>query len=195
MKNQKYFSLNLLTKRSQILKKKQKKHGITMFAYYQTIRWTFRRFYGNLSEKALKKICERAYKLRGPILVNFMLMLETRLDIILYRSGFVNSIFEARQLINHGKFLVNGSVINKSSYLLKNGEILSIAPEYEQTLRQALVKRIYSKSLIFTSIPYLEINYKTLKIMFIYDLFSLNSLKYNFKLNINDLNGVLYYYY
>ena len=119
-------------------------------------------------------------------------MLETRLDTVLYRSGFAISIFEARQLISHKKILVNGEVINRRSYLLKPNDILSVKKDFQKKLHKLFLFRINTRTLIFKSIPYLEINYNTLKVMFLYDL---KSIKYNFQMSTSDLNSILYYYY
>ena len=65
-------------------------------------------------------------KMIGKSNINFFSQLERRLDCIIYRANFVTSLQEARQLISHQKISVNNILINKSGYLVKPGDIISI---------------------------------------------------------------------
>jgi len=74
-----------------------------------------KRMYG-LLEKQFRNLFAKADRLRGITGENFLTMLERRLDNVVFRAGFANSRSEARQLVRHGHFLVNGKRINIPSY-------------------------------------------------------------------------------
>ena len=118
----------------------------------------------------LISICKKAYRLRGDVLHQFIFLLESRLDTLLYRSGLVRSIFEARQLINHNNICVNNVVVNKRSYVLNRGDFITILPATLLKLTKMLLSRINKEGLIFNPPVYLEINYKYFMILFLFDV-------------------------
>lgn len=136
-----------------------------------------------------------SYRKRGDIVANFLILLESRIDTILYRTGFVSSIFEARQIISHKKILVNDKVVNIKSYLLQPKDILSIHPKDYQRVKTNLIKRIYNRSIMFYNVNYYETNYNILKTLFIPKLLKVDEVSYNFELSDKDINSILYYYY
>lgn len=83
-------------------------------------------YYGNISEKQFRNTFELASTTRGDVSENFIGMLESRLDAIVYRANFVPSVFAARQFVNHKHITVNGKVVNIPSYRLKVGDIVQI---------------------------------------------------------------------
>ena len=84
-----------------------------------------RRFYG-VQESQFSRYFDMAERHPGITGVNLLRILESRLDNVVYRAGFANSRKEARQLVTHRHFLVNGRCINIPSYLLKDGDVLSV---------------------------------------------------------------------
>lgn len=80
----------------------------------------------NISEKQMQKYYKEATRLVGNTADLLVQLLETRLDAIVYRAGFVRSIYSARQLVSHGHILVNGKKVNIPSYLLKPNDTISI---------------------------------------------------------------------
>ncbi len=84
-----------------------------------------RRFYGVL-ESQFRKYFEMANKKTGVTGENLLAILESRLDNVVYRLGFGTSRPEARQLVMHGHFTVNGKKVDIPSYLVKPGEVISI---------------------------------------------------------------------
>ena len=84
-----------------------------------------RRFYGVL-ESQFEHYFEIANKASGITGENLLAILESRLDNVVYRSGFASSRPEARQLVSHAHFTVNGRKVNIPSYLLKAGDVISI---------------------------------------------------------------------
>lgn len=84
-----------------------------------------RRFYGVL-EKQFEKYFEMAEKRQGITGENLLSILESRLDNVIYRLGFAMSRPEARQLVRHGHFTVDGTKVNIPSFLVKAGEVIAI---------------------------------------------------------------------
>ncbi len=84
-----------------------------------------KRFYG-VAEKQFAEYYEKATKMSGITGDNLLQILETRMDNIVYRMGFAVSRPEARQLVRHGHFLVNGSKVDIPSYILKAGDEIAI---------------------------------------------------------------------
>src|ERR687890_396393 len=86
-----------------------------------------RRYYG-LLEKQFRTYYEKANRQGGITGENLLRMLETRLDNVVYRLGFAASRAQARQLVRHGHFTVNGRRVNIPSYQLRPDEIITVAP-------------------------------------------------------------------
>ena len=84
-----------------------------------------RRYYGVL-ESQFSKYFEMANKKTGVTGDNLLTILESRLDNVVYRLGFGTSRPEARQLVLHGHFTVNGKKVNIASYLVKVGDVIAI---------------------------------------------------------------------
>ena len=84
-----------------------------------------RRYYGVL-ESQFAKYFEIAAKAKGVTGENLLRLLEQRLDNVVYRLGFAMSRPEARQLVNHGHFTVNGHKVNIPSYIVKPGDEIAL---------------------------------------------------------------------
>lgn len=84
-----------------------------------------RKIYGVL-EKQFRKYFQSAERLKGVTGENLLKLLESRLDNTIFRLGFAQSRNQARQLILHRHFLVNGKLVDIPSYLLKPGDIISV---------------------------------------------------------------------
>jgi len=84
-----------------------------------------KRYYGIL-ESQFRGYFEMASKRKGKTGENLLAILESRLDNTVYRLGFAMSRAEARQLVLHGHFLVNGRKVNIPSFLLKPGMIITL---------------------------------------------------------------------
>ena len=84
-----------------------------------------KRYYGVL-ERQFRGYFDMAVKKQGQTGENLLTILETRLDNVIYRLGFAMSRPEARQLVTHGHFLVNGRKVNIPSFLVKPGQVISI---------------------------------------------------------------------
>ncbi len=95
------------------------------------------KFMYGLGEKQFKKTFEKAGKMKGVHGENLLILLESRLDNIVYRLGFGNTRRASRQLVNHGHILVNGKKVNIPSYQLKPGDEISIK---EKSLEHPVIK-------------------------------------------------------
>lgn len=84
------------------------------------------RFMYGLNEKQFRKTFEEAGKLKGVHGENFLRLLESRLDNLVYRIGFASTRKGARQLVNHGHITVNGNKVNIPSYRCIPGDVIAI---------------------------------------------------------------------
>ncbi len=84
-----------------------------------------KRIYG-LTEKQFKRYFKEADRQKGITGENFLILLERRLDNVVYRLGFAQSRAQARQLVRHGHFTVNGKKVDIPSYLLKPGDVVAV---------------------------------------------------------------------
>ena len=90
-----------------------------------------RRFYGVL-ESQFEKYFEMANKQKGVTGENLLRILESRLDNVVYRLGFAMSRREARQMVTHRHFSVNGRCVNIPSFLVKAGDVVEMRPKSKQ---------------------------------------------------------------
>ena len=86
-----------------------------------------RRVYGVL-ERQFRRYFREAERLRGLTGTNLLVILESRLDNVVYRFGFAFSRPQARQIVRHGHVEVNGRKVNIPSYLVKPGDIVAVRP-------------------------------------------------------------------
>ena len=96
--------------------------------------------YGVL-EKPFRNYYKKADRMQGQTGTNLMILLESRLDNVIYRLGWANSRAEARQLVTHGHYKVNGKKVNVPSYLLKAGDEIAIKDKSKESTKiQATVE-------------------------------------------------------
>ncbi|MEW9122262.1 MAG: 30S ribosomal protein S4 [Thermotaleaceae bacterium] len=97
-----------------------------------------KRFYG-LLETQFRQYFEKADKMTGITGENLLRILETRLDNVVYRMGFASSRKEARQLVRHGHFTVNGGKVDIPSYLVSVGDVIKVK---EKSISSAKFKEL-----------------------------------------------------
>ena len=120
-------------------------------------------YYGDLTEKQFRRIFAEAERVKGDTGENLIGLLERRLDAVVYRAKFVPTVFAARQFVNHGHILVNGSRVNIPSYRVNEGDIVQIKEKSRQIL---LV--IEAIDLPERTVPdYLAVNYEDMSAEFI----------------------------
>jgi small subunit ribosomal protein S4 len=87
-------------------------------------------------EKPFRNNFEKAKKLKyGTTGENMMILLELRLDNVIFRLGFARTRREARQIVDHKHVLVNGKCVNIPSYIVKAGDVISISEKAKSTQR------------------------------------------------------------
>ena len=84
------------------------------------------RFMYGISEKQFKKLVNDSAKMKGVHGENLLILLESRLDNLVYRAGFATTRRGSRQLVNHGHITVNGNKVDIPSYRVKPGDVIAI---------------------------------------------------------------------
>lgn len=103
-----------------------------------------RHMYG-LNEKPFANLFVKASKMTGVVGENFMILLESRLDNLVYRMGLAHTRHGARQLVNHGHITVNGKKVDIPSYQVQVGDVISIRERSRNlvVIKEALEDRNY----------------------------------------------------
>jgi small subunit ribosomal protein S4 len=101
-----------------------------------------RHMYG-LNEKQFRNLFDRATKIQGKSGENFMFLLESRLDNLVYRLGWSNSRYGARQLVSHGHVTVNGKKVDIASYTVQVGDVIGLRERSRglKTIKEAIEGR------------------------------------------------------
>lgn len=90
-----------------------------------------RRYY-NVLERQFRNYYRKAAIARGDTGTNLIVMLESRLDNIVYRLGFARTRAESRQMVSHKHVLVDGKVVNIPSYIVATGSVISLKPQVRE---------------------------------------------------------------
>ena len=101
-------------------KRKASEYGVQL-AEKQKVRFMY-----GISEKQFKKLVNESGKMKGVHGENLLVLLESRLDNIVYRMGLSRTRRGARQIVNHGHILVNGKKVDIPSYMVKPGDVISV---------------------------------------------------------------------
>ena len=117
-------------------RKKQSDYGI-QFREKQKAK----RFYG-VQETQFRNLYEKAVKKPGKAGENLMILLETRMDNVVFRLGFASSRKEARQLVTHGHFTVNGKKADIPSMELKAGDVIKVKEKSQSSPKFKEVKEM-----------------------------------------------------
>ncbi len=102
------------------MRKKNSEYGIQL-REKQKVKKTY-----GLLEKQFVKYYEKAESMKGPTGENMLVLLERRLDNVIYRMGIGASRAQARQMVNHGLITVDGKRVNIPSYLVSAGEVIAV---------------------------------------------------------------------
>ncbi|MEK9885706.1 MAG: 30S ribosomal protein S4 [Pelagibacteraceae bacterium] len=103
-----------------------RKRKLSDFGVQLAAKQKLKKYYGDITEKQFKKIYQEASRQRGDTSQILIELLERRLDAVVFRLKFAPTVFAARQLVNHGHVLVNGKVVDKKSYQVKDGDEISL---------------------------------------------------------------------
>ena len=116
-------------------------------------------FYGVL-EKPFRNYYKKAERLNGQTGENLMILLESRLDNVLFRMGFGRTRKETRQIVDHKHVLVNGKCVNIPSYLVKAGDVIEIKEKHKGDTRYKMILDVTAGRLIPA---WLEVDQENLK--------------------------------
>ena len=105
--------------------------------------------YGVL-EKPFRNYFEKASRMRGQVGENLMILLESRLDNVIFRLGWARTRREARQIVGHRHILVNGKIVNIPSYLIKAGDTIEIKERAKSSERYKEVLEMTSGRIVPT---------------------------------------------
>jgi len=111
------------------------------FGYQLQERKKLRWFYGGISTRDLRKIFKKSYTKDLTFGSSVFQTLEKRLDVVLYRSGFFGSIYESRQWIFNKRIYINDRLINRPSYQMQPGDIVTIQEKWHSILVQNILER------------------------------------------------------
>lgn len=89
-------------------------------------------YYGNIGERQFRRYYQEAVRRRGDTGEKLIELLERRLDAVVYRAKFVQTVFAARQFVNHGHVTVNGRRVNIPSYQVSDGDVIQIRDRSRQ---------------------------------------------------------------
>ncbi len=97
-----------------------------------------RRIYG-VQEKQFRTYFDKAERKGGVAGENLLSLLETRLDNVVYRMGLAASRVEARQLVRHGHYTVNGKKVNIPSYIVRVGDVIAVREKSKESAKFAVI--------------------------------------------------------
>ena len=125
-------------------RKKVSEYGLQLREKQKT-----RKAYG-LLEKQFRLNFDKAEKMKGATGVNMLILLERRLDNVVYRLGFAMTRREARQLTTHGHFTVNGQRVDIPSYLVKPGDVIEVREKSRSSVK---FKRLTGEDAPVVNVP------------------------------------------
>jgi len=108
------------------------------------------KFVYGILERQFRSYYEKAIRMPGETGENLLVLVERRLDNVVYRLGFAMTRREARQLVNHGHFTVNGKKVNIPSYLVKVGDVIEVRESSRSSVK---FKRFVGEDAIIVNVP------------------------------------------
>ncbi|MBQ7717947.1 MAG: 30S ribosomal protein S4 [Clostridia bacterium] len=130
-------------------RRKQSEYGIQLNEKQKV------KFIYGVLEKQFRKYYELAEKQSGITGQNLLQILESRLDNVVFRSGLANTRKQARQIVTHGHILVNGKKVDIPSYLVKAGDVISVADKNRST---QLAKNMLEETAKIAAPKWLEVD-------------------------------------
>lgn len=116
------------------------------------------KFVYGILEKQFRKVYKTAEKMSGITGENLLQLLELRFDNVVYRMGFAKTRNEAKQLISHGHFLVNGSKVDIPSYRLAQGDVITVR---EKSRRNGIFK--YTEDKVWNQAKWVSVDTEKLE--------------------------------
>ena len=109
-----------------------------------TMKQTMRYYYG-MSEKQFRNLYKKSDRMSGSTGDNLVILLESRLDNVVYRLGFASTRAEARQMISHGHISVDDQRVTIPSYRTSVGEQISVIKKFQNHQRVQVATELYSQ--------------------------------------------------
>lgn len=162
----------------------KKKNRLSTYKNFLDIKQSLKMFYSNIKERSFKYYIKNSVCSPTITLDKLVSLLENRLDTVLFRSCFVVSFQQARQLINHGKITVNEVKIFSSSRKVKKGDIIRLSKTLIRTC--TFYNVLYSRSIS----NYLELDWFNFSIIFLWDVDYMNSY---YPINVNYFDILRFY--
>jgi small subunit ribosomal protein S4 len=120
-------------------------------------------YYGNIGERQFRRLYEEANRRKGDTGENLIALLERRLDAVVYRMKFVQTVFAARQFVNHGHVRVNGKRVNIASYQVKDADTIEVRGKAKELA--VVLEAVQSPE---RDVPdYLQVDHKAMKGTFV----------------------------
>lgn len=119
-----------------------------------------RNSYG-LLERQFRRLFRKAQQMRGITGENLLVLLETRLDSLIFRAGFGCTLMQSRQLVNHGHLKVNGRRVDIASYQVKTGDVITVR---DTAASKALATRYLMENPRFSGAEWLAVDKQTLTV-------------------------------
>ena len=117
------------SKRAPRAKRKMSEYGLQLREKQKA------KFIYGVLEKPFRNYYTKAKKMRGMVGENLMILLELRLDNVIFRAGLARTRMEARQIVDHRAVLVNGKIVNIPSYQVKAGDVIEIKEKSKESVR------------------------------------------------------------
>ena len=113
------------------------------------------KFVYGILEKQFRSYFEKAIAMQGKTGENLLVLVERRLDNIVYRAGFAMTRREARQLVSHAHFTVNGKKVNIPSYLVKPGDVIAIR---EKSMALTKFKSVLEANALLPVVSWMDVD-------------------------------------
>ncbi len=141
----------------------QKRKKVSDYGQQLMAKQRLKGYYANMTEKQFRRAYETASSGKGDTAENLIGLLERRLDVVVFRMNVVQTIYQARQFVNHGHVLVNGKRVTIASYLVREGDEIEVAERSRDKLM--VIEALQNQE---RDVPdYLEMDMKGLKARFV----------------------------
>lgn len=127
----------------------------------------FRLYYGDMTIKKFRKYLQQINVRRIDFESKICFLLESRLDILLYRLNLVKNPKEARQYIKCKKIKINGKIVNKLNFQIYINDVITFDSSVSKLFKKTLSILIANEKLLFNYPKYVEMNYNLMKCIFI----------------------------
>jgi ribosomal protein S4 len=151
----------------------------------------FRVYYGDMTIKKFRKYLQKVNTRRLDFESKICFLLESRLDILLFRLNLVKTPREAREYIKRKKIKVNDQVINILNYQLYINDIISFDNNLSNYFRFNLLSKLENDKILFNYPKFLEMNYNLMKCMFIFYPKSSKDIPSTWNFNISFLKNFI----